>query len=95
MHVFLDGCSEWYFSVAFLTGQVLGNWYLEGRWPDKGKCPCLVMGRYASGEASLDNGQEEGHALGDACYGPCLLTGTSWSRDPLGFQFTLNKCLAS
>ncbi len=28
VHVFLDGCSEWYFSVVFLTGQVLGNWYL-------------------------------------------------------------------
>ncbi len=27
-HVFLDGCSEWYFSVVFLTGQVLGKWYL-------------------------------------------------------------------
>jgi len=28
VHVFLDGCSKWYFSVVFLTGQVLGNWYL-------------------------------------------------------------------
>ncbi len=44
------------------------------------------MGRHASGDASLNNGQEEGHALGDACYGPCLVMGTSWSRDPLGFQ---------
>ncbi len=50
MHVFLDGCSKWYFSVVFL------------------------------------NGQEEGHASGDASYGPCLVMGTSWSRDPLGFQ---------
>ncbi len=24
--LFLDGCSEWYVSVVFLTGQVLGNW---------------------------------------------------------------------
>jgi hypothetical protein len=24
--LFLDGCSEWYVSVEFLTGQVLGNW---------------------------------------------------------------------
>jgi hypothetical protein len=44
------------------------------------------MGRHASGDASLDNGQEEGHVSGDACYGPCLVMGTSWSRDPLGFQ---------
>jgi hypothetical protein len=28
VHVFLDGCSKWYFSVVFLTGQVLSNWYL-------------------------------------------------------------------
>ncbi len=44
------------------------------------------MGRHGSGDASLDNGQEEGHALGDACYGPCLVMGTSLSRIPLGFQ---------
>ncbi len=44
------------------------------------------MGRHASGDASLDNGQEEGHASGDAGYGPCLVMGTSWSRDLLGFQ---------
>ena len=24
--LFLDGCSEWYVSVEFLTGQVFGNW---------------------------------------------------------------------
>jgi hypothetical protein len=24
--LFLDGCREWYVSVVFLTGQVLGNW---------------------------------------------------------------------
>ncbi len=24
--LFLDGCSKWYVSVVFLTGQVLGNW---------------------------------------------------------------------
>ncbi len=24
--LFLDGCSEWYVSVVFLTSQVLGNW---------------------------------------------------------------------
>jgi hypothetical protein len=28
VHVFLDSCSKWYFSVVFLTGQVFGNWYL-------------------------------------------------------------------
>jgi hypothetical protein len=26
VHQFLDGCSNWYVSVVFLTGQVLGNW---------------------------------------------------------------------
>ncbi len=44
------------------------------------------MGQHGSGDASLDNGQEEGHASGDTCYGPCLVIGTSWSRDPLRFQ---------
>jgi hypothetical protein len=59
-----DGCGEWCVSVVFLPGQVFGNWYLYGRWPDKGKCLHLVMG-------------------------------TSWSKDPLGFQHTLEECLAS
>jgi hypothetical protein len=27
VHVFLDCCCEWYVSVVFLAGQVLGNWY--------------------------------------------------------------------
>ncbi len=42
--LFLDGCSEWYDSVVFLTGQVLGNWIASGSWPDKGNSQCLVMG---------------------------------------------------
>jgi hypothetical protein len=27
---FLGGCSKWYVSVVFLTGQVLGNWIVRG-----------------------------------------------------------------
>jgi hypothetical protein len=34
--IFLDGCSKWYVSVVFFTGQVLGNWKAEGSWLDKG-----------------------------------------------------------
>jgi hypothetical protein len=26
VHVFLDGCNEWYVSVVFLAGQIFGNW---------------------------------------------------------------------
>ena len=45
----------WCVSDLCLIGLVLGNWYPLLRWPDEGKCLCLVMG-------------------------------TSWSRDLLGFQ---------
>jgi hypothetical protein len=30
VHVFLDGCSEWYVTVVFLAGQVLVNGMLRG-----------------------------------------------------------------
>jgi hypothetical protein len=42
--LFLDGCSEWYVSVVFLTGQVLGNWIAWGSRPDEGNRQFLVMG---------------------------------------------------
>jgi hypothetical protein len=45
VHVSLDGCSEWYVSVVFLAGQVLGN-VLEslGESARQGKLPMLGKG---------------------------------------------------
>ncbi len=30
MLLFLGGCSKWYVSVVFLTGQILRNWVVRG-----------------------------------------------------------------